>query len=317
MASSKKIRGLLIEIGGDTTKLQTALKSVDKSTNALSKELKGINTLLKFDPSNTILLNQKTKVLSDSILETEKRLEALKQAQNNLNSANIDKNSSDYRDLQREIINTTNKLSNLKNETSSFYLMGNSIEDFGDKVSDLGQKFDNIGSKLTTSLTIPVVALGTYATKSAIDFESAFAGVRKTVDATEEEYTKFSDGIIEMSKKMPASASSISEVAEAAGQLGIQNDSLLSFTKTMINLGESTNLSANDAATQLARFANITSMSQKDFDRLGSVIVDLGNNFATTESDIVSMGMRLAGAGKQVGMTESQIMSFEIGRAHV
>jgi len=310
VASTKKVRGLLVEIGGDTTKLQSALKDVDKKTSGLSKELRGINTLLKFDPSNTVLLNQKTKILSESIEETENRLKALKQAQNQLDATNIDKNTAEYRDLQREIESTNRKLLDLKNSTSNLIKVGSKLEDFGETIKNIGTKVDKVGNQLTTKLTLPVVALGAYATKTAIDFESAFAGVMKTVDATEQEYAELREGIIAMSKELPATTTEISAVAEAAGQLGIQKDSILSFTKTMIDLGESTNLTANDAATQLARFANITQMSQKDFDKLGSTVVALGNNFATTEAEIVSMGLRLAGAGKQVGMSEAQIMSF-------
>lgn len=92
--------------------------------------------------------------------------------------------------------------------------------------------------------------------------------------------------------------------------MGIETPNVVGFTKTMIDLGESTNMSAETAATALARFANITQMSQSDFDRLGSVIVDLGNNFATTESEITEMGLRLAGAGKQIGMSEGDILGF-------
>ena len=113
-----------------------------------------------------------------------------------------------------------------------------------------------------------------------------------------------------MSTQLPSSAVEISGVAEAAGQLGIQTENVLSFTKTMIDMGNSTNLSSDEAATSLARFANITQMSQKDFDKLGSSIVDLGNNFATTESEIVEMALRLAGAGHQVGMSEGQILGL-------
>lgn len=310
MASSKKVRGLLVEIGGDTTKLQTALKDVDKTTNSLSKELRGINTLLKFDPSNTTLLNQKTEVLSETLKETENRLTALQQAQQKLDDAGVDKHSAEYRDLQREIISTTQKLTNLKNETSNFTKAGKEIEKVGTTIYNLGNTVDNVGSKVTTGLTLPIVALGTYSVKSAMDFESAFAGVRKTVDATEEEYSEFREGILEMSKVLPASAEEIAAVAEAAGQLGIQKSAILSFTRTMVDLGEASNMTSDEAATTLARFANITQMDQSEFSNLGAVVTDLGNKLASTESEIVEMGLRLAGAGAQVGMTEDQILSF-------
>ena len=249
-------------------------------------------------------------MLSESIEETEKRLSALQQAQEKLDSSGIDKNSAEYRDLQREIESTTQKLSKLKTESSNWTKAGQALENFGNKIYSVGSVIDSVGNKLTMGLTLPIVALGTYAVKAAIDYESAFAGVRKTVDATEEEFQEFSDGIIAMSKELPSSATEIAAVAEAAGQLGIQNDALLSFTRTMIDLGEATNLTSDEAATQLARFANITQMSQQNFDKLGSSVVALGNNFATTEAEIVAMALRLAGAGKQVNMSEAEILGF-------
>lgn len=170
------------------------------------------------------------------------------------------------------------------------------------------------GLKATTaaiaSAATALGGLGLMAVKSGISFESAFAGVKKTVDATDEELLKFKQGIRDMAKEMPQSAEAIAGVAEAAGQLGIKNKNLMSFTKTMTMLGDATNMSSDEAATSLARLANITGMSQDNFDRLGSTVVALGNNLATTESEIVAMSMRIAGAGHQVGLTEAQIMSF-------
>ena len=177
-------------------------------------------------------------------------------------------------------------------------------------LNSTGRDLSRAGATLTKGVTLPVLGIGAAAFKSSVDFESAFAGVKKTVDASVEDLARLETGIRDMSKEIPASAVEIAGVAEAAGQLGIEVPNIMEFTRVMIDLGEATNLSADEAATSLARFANITGMSQQEFGKLGSVIVDLGNNLATTESEIVAMGMRLAGVGSQIGMTEAQIMGF-------
>lgn len=143
-----------------------------------------------------------------------------------------------------------------------------------------------------------------------IEFESAIAGVEKTVDATAEQMDALTSGIQDMSERIPATTTEIAEVAEAAGQLGIATEDILDFTEVMINLGESTNLSATEAAEALAKFANITQLDPSDYERLGSVIVDLGNKTATTEQDIVDMATRLASTGELVGLTADEIMAM-------
>ncbi|MGG7200765.1 phage tail tape measure protein [Clostridium butyricum] len=165
-------------------------------------------------------------------------------------------------------------------------------------------------TKIVATTGTALTGMAAWAIKAGIDFESAFTGVRKTVDATDEQLAQLEDSILNMSKNMPESASGIAAVAEAAGQLGIHTENIEGFTKSMVELGDATNMTSEDAATSFARFANITGMSQDNFDRLGSVVVALGNNLATTESEITEMAMRIAGAGTQVGMTQAQIMSF-------
>ena len=153
--------------------------------------------------------------------------------------------------------------------------------------------------------------------QASMDFESAITGVAKTTDLTDEELADMSDAIKAMSTEIPASTTEIAAVAEAAGQLGIQKDALLDFTRVMTMLGTATNMTAEDAATALARFANITGMSADNYDRLGAVIVDLGNNFATTESEITQMGTRLASGGRLAGLTEPQIMALAAAMSSV
>lgn len=176
-------------------------------------------------------------------------------------------------------------------------------------LKEIGSDMESAGRGLLR-LTAPLLAVGVASGKMAMDFESSFAGVRKTVDASELEFQKMSDGIRQLAKEMPTSASEIAKVAETAGQLGVENDSILSFSKTMVMLGDSTNMSADEAATALARLANITQMSHSNFDRLGSSVTLLGNNLATTEKEIVDMSLRLAGAASQAGMSEAQILAI-------
>lgn len=198
----------------------------------------------------------------------------------------------------------------LDKQNSKWIQAGESLKNAGDNISNFGERASKIGGTLTKTVTLPIVAMGTAAVNAQVKWESAFAGVKKTVDGTTEQMAELEKGIKDMSLALPSSAEDIAAVAESAGQLGIQTENILGFTKTIIDLSNATNLVGEEGASQLAKFANITQMSQKNFDRLGSTIVALGNNSATTEADIVSMAMRLAGAGKQVGMTESDIMSF-------
>lgn len=142
------------------------------------------------------------------------------------------------------------------------------------------------------------------------EFESAFAGVKKTVTASDKELMQMRDDLRQMAQEMPASAAELSAIAESAGQLGIETGNITEFTKTMADLAVATNLTSDDAAAEFARFANITGMAQDNFDELGSSVVALGNNLATNEADIVSMGMRIAAAGDQVELSQDAIMGY-------
>ena len=198
----------------------------------------------------------------------------------------------------------------LRTAESLWTAAGKSLTSFSKSCDSISKTTGAIGRVLSTYVTAPVTALGTAAMKSSIEFESAFTGVRKTVDASEEEFARLESSVKQMSTEIAASTTDISEVMEVAGQLGIKTDALEDFTRVMIDLGNSTDIIAQDAGSTLAKFANIMGMDQSLFENLGSTLVDLGNNYATTESAIMEMSLRLAGAGKQVGLSEAQILGF-------
>lgn len=189
---------------------------------------------------------------------------------------------------------------------------------FGDKA---GQAFNQVHEAIVAAgIAVALKEIYEYfasCAQASMDFESAITGVAKTTDLTDEELAAMSDSIKALSTEIPATTEEIAAVTKAAGQLGIQKDALLDFTEIMTMLGTATNMTADEAATSLARFANITGMATDNYGRLGSVIVDLGNNFATTESEIVAMGTRLASAGKLAGLTEPEIMALAAAMSSV
>jgi TP901 family phage tail tape measure protein len=153
--------------------------------------------------------------------------------------------------------------------------------------------------------------------KAAIEWESAWAGVLKTVDGTPEQMAALEEEIRGLTAVLPASHREIAAVAEAAGQLGVKRQDVAAFTRTMIDMGEATNLSADEAATSIARFMNIMQTAPGDVDRLASAIVDLGNKGATTESEIAEMSLRIAGAGRTIGLSEQQVLAFAAALSNV
>lgn len=174
-------------------------------------------------------------------------------------------------------------------------------------------KQSEAAEKAGTALTIfgasTLAGLGA-ATKAAMDWESAWAGVTKTVDGTPEQMKEIEDGLRGLAKTLPATHEDIAAVAESAGALGVKRQDILAFTKTMVDLGETTNLSSDEAATSIAQFLNVMGDAGGEVDNLGSTLVALGNDGASTEKEILMMAQRISGAGKLVGATKPDIMAL-------
>jgi TP901 family phage tail tape measure protein len=178
-------------------------------------------------------------------------------------------------------------------------------------LQDFAGRATGAGLALSAAITGPLAAVAGGSIKAASSFESAFASVRKTVNATSKQLQDLQDDFRAMAKEMPVGADALAEIGAIAGQLGIKTENIKDFTKNMALLGVTTNLSATEGAQSLARFANITNMSQAAFGNLSSTIVALGNSVVpATEQEIVNMSMRLAAAGHQVGLTQQQILGL-------
>ena len=316
---SSKIRGITVEIGGSTVKLNKALEDVTTKSKSLQKELQSVEKLLKLDPSNTTLLSQKQNILKESINATKNKLQELKGVQDQITakykSGEIDEGA--YRAFQRELEDTEIKLKNLQKESKNFgSVFAQQVANAGTKVTELGGKIEAVGKKFSVISTVATAGLVT-ASKSAIDYESAWAGVTKTVEGTDKQLSTIKQGILDLSQSTASSAEDIAQVAENAGQLGVETDNILAFTETMVRLGDSTNISADEASSAIAKLYNIMGSDINTVDQFGSSIVALGNNMATTENDIMNMATRVAGSGKQIGLTEQEILALSASLSSV
>lgn len=171
------------------------------------------------------------------------------------------------------------------------------------------KEWDLVGTSLLKS-GAALTAVSALMAKAAIDWETAWAGVTKTVTGTPAELAAVEQGLRDLAKSMPESHTQIAAVAEAAGQLGIHTEDIVAFTRNMVMLGDTTNLSAEEAATSIAQLMNVMQTAPGDVDRLSSTLVALGNSGASTERDIIQMAQRIAGAGEIVGLSEANVLSL-------
>lgn len=195
-----------------------------------------------------------------------------------------------------------------------------SVSKFGrDSVSFLRNNEKAARNAGQAMLAIGTITLGSLAlaTREAIKWESAWAGVVKVLDGSPEQMAAVQGELRDLASTLPFAHEEIANVAAAAGQLGVGIEDVSEFTKVMLDLGVATNLTAEEAAFALSRMANIMGTAVSDVDRMGSAIVDLGNNSATTEAEIVEMALRISGAGETIGLTEADVLGFSAALSSV
>ena len=348
MASRKEYEMLFqlnAQLGSSYSK---TFRAAQEEITAMQKEIQSLSKT-----QSDIAAYQKQQAAVEA---TRKRLELLQQQYENIQKE-IEQTGEFSADLQNKLLAKQQQIdktsASLNRQTQRLDEMGDALQEAGVDMDDLGQSsarlstriealkrdqeeaaekamtFGDKASQAFGAVHEAIVAAGIATAlkeiyqyfadcaQASMDFESAITGVAKTTDLTDDELAAMSDAIKEMSTEIPATTEEIAAVAEAAGQLGIQKDSLLDFTEVMTMLGTATNMTADEAATALARFANITGTSADNYDRLGSVIVALGNNFATTESEITAMATRLASAGTLAGLSESEILALSAAMSSV
>jgi TP901 family phage tail tape measure protein len=177
-------------------------------------------------------------------------------------------------------------------------------------LQNIGRQATEVGSMLTKAITLPLAGVAAASVKAASDFESSFAGVRKTVQATEAEFAQMSGAFRQLAKEIPVNVNELNRLGEAAGALGIPKAEIVDFARVMAMLGVTTNLTADQAAESIAKIQNIFGAAGQSTENFASTLVALGNDGVSTEAQIVSMAERIAGAGNAVGMTQGEVLAF-------
>ena len=314
----------------NTRQLKTYMKGVDSSLKAVENSFKGQKTNLNNLKTTYNQTGQSLKAYQTLLKQQSENYNQLKAAVGDLNSAKSEERAqlvgarSEMVATAAKVAELQSRLQSLATEMNVFSRMGSAMTNFGNTLQTVGGKMTGLGNTMTVGVTAPIVAGVGAVVKSAMSWESALAGVKKTNDEVVDSngnvvysYADLENGLRGLTAQLPASHEEIAGVAEAAGQLGIKSQDVVSFTKTMIDMGESTNLSAEDAASAIAKIANITGLTSDEYQRFGSSVVALGNNFATTEQDIVAMANRLAASGTLAGLTNQEILGLATAMSSV
>lgn len=328
--AGRNIKGITIEIGGDTTKLTKALSNVDKSIRTTQQKLKDVNRLLKFNPGNTELLRQKQKALADSITQTKDRLkqlkEAQKQAEQQLKEGKI--GQEEYDALQREIIETESKLKNLQKQYKEFGSVAKQkLKEVGDSMKEFGGKVTDVGENITKNVTGPILALGGASLAAFKSVDSGYDEMIKKTGATGDA-AKELQGILEnVATNVPTDFDTAGKaIGEVATRFDVAGQDLEYLSEKFIKFAELNNTDVVQSVDSVQKAMAAYGLGVEDadsyLDRLnktaqetGVDVTKLADNVATNAAQFKELGLGIEestvfmGKLDKSGLDSSQVMT--------
>jgi len=288
-----RIKGITIEIGGDTTKLTKALASVDNAISKTKTNLRDINNALKFDPSNVNLLKDRQVELANEIKNVEEKLKTEKEAFNQLkNTEGFDANSEAARNLKTQIDLDESALKNLKKEAkdassvmgNAFKAIGGQVQEVGNQISAVGDKIKGIGEEITQKVTVPIATAFGAAIKVTADFDSQMSKVQAISGASGEEFSQLRDKAREMGESTKFSATEAGQAFEYMGMAGWKTEQMMSGIDGILNLaaasGEELGTTADIVTDALTAFG----MSADESGRFADILAAAATNANTNVS---------------------------------
>ncbi len=296
---ASRIKGITVEIGGDTTKLQVALKGVNDKIRSTQTNLRDVEKLLKLDPTNTELLSQKQKLLSDAVGSVKEKLEALKGAAESANDAlqKGDITKSQYDALQREIIETEQDLKRLENQANKSETALQRISAKGEQLKNVGKGMESAGKKMMP-VTAAIVGMGSASVMTAANFESSMSKVQATMGVTKGSMSKVNgqsvntmDTLSNLAKKMgKETAFSAKDCADALNYLalaGYDTEQMCKTLPTVLNLATAGNMDLAQASDMVTDSMSALSMNTTDAEKM---VDEMAKTASSTNTSVAQLG---------------------------
>lgn len=296
---------ILVTVGADISDYVKGLDRASKATRDFEGGLKSSDGTIK---SHNKTLGSSASVIDKGGKAYESYTSSLDKSRSSIQSQGVDLKAADK--AYASYMGSVQKAGGATKDIGTEFKEGVKVsQEYTESLESTGRAGMIAASSLQTASTVITVALGALI-MAASRFEDAFIGVEKVLSGTPEQFAELESEIRGLSKELPRSAAEIAGVAEEAGRLGIKKDDISKFTKTMVQMGDASDLSASEAAKSMARFMNIMHTGEGDVHRLGSAITHLGNNVAASESEILDLSRRLAGSAQQIGLTEAEVIGL-------
>lgn len=307
--ASGKIKGITIEFRGETTKLDKALRGVDKETRSIDKELRSVNKALKFNPTSVELWKQKQQLLTQKVNETKDKLDLLKKAQSQMDADGVDKNSQEYRELQREIIETESKVKHFKGELDK---IGNAkLQALGEQFKQVGDKMQNVGKGMTTHVTAPIVAVGAASVKAFNEVQDGLNIVAQKTGATGEALTKMQDLVQDLATELPVDFETAgTAVGELNTRFGATGQQLADLSEDYIKFAKVNGVDMTQAIDETQKALSAFGLTAEDAPALLDRLTKAGQESGVSIETLTGGLIQNATAFQELGLNMDQSVTL-------
>lgn len=300
-----QVKGITINFRGDTTSLDKALRKVKTDSKDIDSQLKKINSALKFNPKNVELLTQKQGLLREKVTQTQKSLEDLRKIQAQMDASGVSKQSAEYQQVRREIIETESKLKHFQGELSK--LSNVKLTALRAQLDETSKKFKEAGDTLTKYVTAPIVALGGASAVAFNGVQDSLNIVTKLTGATGKDLEDMQNIIRDMGKRVPADFDTIATaVGEVNTRFGLTGDQLDDVSEKFVKFADLNGVDITQAIDSTQKAMSAFGLSAEDTGYVLDVLTKVGQNTGVSMDRLTQGLVTNSLAFQQMGLDINQ-----------